>query len=107
MGGELDMNGCRRLRAPALALLGAVVALSSGLFGSEAEAQRSIQIAQAKRTATVTVYVGKSEDVRTESSFVELTVGDREIADVKPADRPLALDPRQEERYDAGVRLCR
>jgi len=55
---------------------GAVVALSSVLFGSEAQAQRSIQIAQAKRTATVTVYVGKSEDVRTESSFVELTVGD-------------------------------
>ena len=86
------MNGCRRLRAPALALLGAVVALSCGLFGSEAEAQRSIQITQAKRTATVTVYVGKSEDVRTESSFVELTVGDPEIADVNPlTDRSLSI----------------
>src|SRR6187401_3448494 len=92
MGGELDMNGCRRLRAPALVLLGAVVALSCGLFGSEAEAQRSIQITQAKRTATVTVYVGKSEDVRTESSFVELTVGDPEVADVNPlTDRSLSI----------------
>jgi pilus assembly protein CpaC len=86
------MNRCRRLRTPALALIGAVMALTSGLFGSEAEAQRSIQIAQAKRTATVTVYIGKSEDVRTESSFVELTVGDPEIADVNPlTDRSLSI----------------
>ena len=38
----------------------------------------------AKRTATVTVYIGKSEDVRTDTSFVEVTVGDPEVADVNP-----------------------
>ena len=46
----------------------------------------------AKRTATVTVYIGKSEDVRTDTSFVELTVGDPEVADVNPlTDRSLSI----------------
>ena len=55
-------------------------------------AQRSIQIGGAKRTATVTVYIGKSEDVRTDTSFVELTVGDPEVADVNPlTDRSLSI----------------
>ena len=40
----------------------------------------------------MTVYIGKSEDVRTESSFVELTVGDPEVADVNPlTDRSLSI----------------
>jgi pilus assembly protein CpaC len=40
----------------------------------------------------VTVYIGKSEDVRTESSFVELTVGDPDVADVNPlTDRSLSI----------------
>ena len=85
------MNRWKKLRTAALALIVAAMALT-GLSGSEALAQRSIQIAQAKRTATVTVYIGKSEDVRTESSFVELTVGDPEVADVNPlTDRSLSI----------------
>ena len=85
------MNGWKKLLAPALALIVAAMALAS-LSGREALAQRSIQITQAKRTATVTVYIGKSEDVRTESSFVELTVGDPEVADVNPlTDRSLSI----------------
>jgi pilus assembly protein CpaC len=92
MGGELDMNRWGRLRAPALALIATTMVLTGGLFGSEALAQRSIQIAQAKRTATVTVYIGKTEDVRTDSSFVELTVGDPDVADVNPlTDRSLSI----------------
>ena len=40
----------------------------------------------------MTVYIGKSEDVRTDSSFVELTVGDPEVADVNPlTDRSLSI----------------
>jgi pilus assembly protein CpaC len=55
-------------------------------------AERSIQIGQAKRTATVTVYIGKTEDVRTDTSFVELQVGDPEVADVNPlTDRSLSI----------------
>ena len=62
------------------------------LAGGEAQAQRTIQIAGAKRTATVTVYIGKSEDVRTDQSFVEVTVGDPEVADVNPmTDRSLSI----------------
>ena len=58
----------------------------------EAAAQRSIQIGAAKRTATVSVYIGKSEDVRTDTSFVEITVGDPEVADVNPlTDRALSI----------------
>src|SRR4029079_18406280 len=55
-------------------------------------AERTIQIGQAKRTATVSVYIGKSEDVRTDTSFVELVVGDPEVADVNPlTDRSLSI----------------
>jgi pilus assembly protein CpaC len=57
-----------------------------------AQAQRLVQIGAAKRTATVTVYIGKSEDVRTDSSFTDITVGDPEVADVHPlTDRSLSI----------------
>src|SRR5215207_7468226 len=83
-GIEMSMGKVTRVLAAAAVLIG-------GVFVSfEAPAQRSIQIGGAKRTATVTVYIGKTEDVRTDSSFVELTVGDPEIADVNPlTDRSL------------------
>jgi pilus assembly protein CpaC len=90
MGGELNMKKSRRLRA--LVLLAATMVLAGGLFGGEARAERSIQIGQAKKTATVSVFIGKSEDVRTDSSFVELTVGDPDVADVNPlTDRSLSI----------------
>src|SRR6478735_4295853 len=92
MGGELDMRKSTRLRAPALALIAATMALGGGLFGGDARAEHLIQIGQAKKTATVSVFIGKSEDVRTDSSFVELTVGDPEVADVNPlTDRSLSI----------------
>src|SRR3954466_6499162 len=85
MGGEVNMKTWRGWCAGTL--LVAVCGLSSA-----APAQRAIQFAGSKRTATVSVYIGKSEDVRTESSFVELTVGDPEIADVNPlTDRSLSI----------------
>jgi pilus assembly protein CpaC len=92
MGGGIDMNKWRMLRAPAAALIAATMVLAGMICGGEAQAQRSIQIAGAKHTSTVTVYIGKSEDVRTDSSFVELTVGDPEVADVNPlTDRSLSI----------------
>ena len=58
----------------------------------DAQAERVIQISGQKRTSTLSVYIGKSEDVRTDQSFVEITVGDPEIADVNPlTDRSLAV----------------
>lgn len=55
-------------------------------------AQRVVQINAAKKTAMLTVAVGKTEDVRTDASFVDLVVGDPEIADVAPlTDRSLSI----------------
>ena len=76
-------------------------------FGGDAQAQRLIQIGAAKRTATVTVYIGKSEDVRTDTSFVEHHRRRSRGGRRQSADRPLALDPRQEERHHARVGLRR
>jgi pilus assembly protein CpaC len=53
-------------------------------FVAAAQAQRTIVIGAAKRTSSITVPVGKSEDVRTDTPFVDVAVGDPEIADVNP-----------------------
>jgi pilus assembly protein CpaC len=87
------MDGWKVLRMPLLAVVAAVLMVMAGsLFCGEAMAQRTIQIGAGKRTATVNVFIGKSEDVHTDTSFVELTVGDPEIADVNPlTDRALSI----------------
>jgi pilus assembly protein CpaC len=90
MGGENNMKMRKGFwKASGIALL----LLAAGALGcGEARAERAIQISQAKKTATVTVYIGKSEDVHTDSSFVELTVGDPDVADVNPlTDRSLSI----------------
>lgn len=43
-----------------------------------------VQVAGATRTAMVIVPIGKSQDVRTDTSFVDVNVGDPEVADVNP-----------------------
>jgi pilus assembly protein CpaC len=48
------------------------------------QAQQKITFANTARTATVAVTVGKSEDVRTDQSFVDIMVGDPDVADVSP-----------------------
>ncbi len=76
------------LQAIASALVAAVCLMAVG----EAQAQRLIQIGGAKRTANISVYIGKSEDVRTDTSFIEITVGDPDVADVNPlTDRSLSI----------------
>src|SRR5262245_56665656 len=50
----------------------------------DAQAQRLIQISGAKRTVSVTIAVGKTEDVRVDAPFSDVTVGDPEVADVAP-----------------------
>jgi len=66
----------------------AAVALSAAPgpagFAGEAKAQRLLQIGASKRTISVQVPVGKSQDVRTDTSFVDILVSDPEIADVNP-----------------------
>ena len=74
----------------AAALIGAAALLPLG--GGDARAERLVQIGQAKRTAIVRVIIGKTEDVRTDTSFVDIVVGDPEVADVNPlTDRSLSI----------------
>jgi pilus assembly protein CpaC len=82
-------------RRPSLLALVAASAVSLAvnvMMIAEAQAEKLIQIGAQKRTATVQVFIGKSEDVRTDTSFVEITVGDPEVADVHPlTDRALSI----------------
>lgn len=86
---EMSAAPCRRFWVPLLAAL----ALCAGMvMPGAANAERIIEIGGAKKTATVDVYIGKSEDVRTNTSFVEINVGDPEVADVNPlTDRALSI----------------
>ena len=63
------------------------IALAATLLfvAGDAHAQdRIIQISGNNHTAMVTVTIGKSQDVRTGTSFVDVMVGDPDVADVNP-----------------------
>ena len=79
-GGRL-VRGLAVVAAAALAIA-AVFAIV--LTPSAAHAQRLVAFTNAQRTVTITVTVGKSEDIRTDQSFVDIMVGDPEVADVTP-----------------------
>jgi len=72
------------LRDLAIALAIALAASLLCLIGDAHAQDRVIQITGNSRTAMVTVAIGKSQDVRTGSSFVDVMVGDPDIADVNP-----------------------
>ncbi len=72
------------LRDVAIALAVALAAALLLIAGDASAQDRVIQISGTNRTAMVTVIVGKSQDVRTGSSFVDVMVGDPDIADVNP-----------------------
>ncbi len=72
------------LRDLAIAFIVALVASILGMASDAYAQSRSIQISGSNRTIMVTVPIGKSEDVRTDTSFVDLVVGDPEVADVNP-----------------------
>ena len=65
----------------ALALASAILAT---LALAPAHAQQHLALANTARTSTVNVTVGKSQDVRTDQSLVDITVGDPDVADVNP-----------------------
>ena len=68
-----------------------LLAASAALPKGEAFAQKVVSLG-GKKTMQITVAIGKTEDVRTDTSFVELAVGDPEIADVNPlTDRSLSI----------------
>jgi len=68
------------LRDLAIALAIATAASLLCIVGDASAQQRTIQISGANRTAMVTVTIGKSQDVRTDASFVDVMVGDPEVA---------------------------
>ena len=79
---------------PTVRRVAAMLALAAALMSAagEAQAQHIVQISGARRTAMVEVPVGKSEDVRTDASFVDLIVGNPDVADVNPlTDRSLSI----------------
>ncbi len=79
-------------RALLVTLMAAALVASGTLVPMDARAERLVQVGGAKRTATVNVYVGKTEDVRTDTSFVDIQVGDPDVADVNPlTDRSLSI----------------
>ncbi len=67
--------------ASALAML---IATLQALATNEAQAQQRIALANSTHTATVTVNVGKSEDVHTDQSLVDIAVGNPDVADANP-----------------------
>jgi pilus assembly protein CpaC len=78
----------RGVKLPAVLAAMAVTATAfmvTPVMGSELQAQRLVQISGARRTTSIAVTVGKTEDVRIDAGPVtDLTVGDPEIADVTP-----------------------
>ena len=69
-----------------------IAAAGSVMHTGAAQAERLLQIGSVKRSVTVPVYIGKTEDVRTDTSFVDITVGDPDVADVNPlTDRTLSI----------------
>jgi pilus assembly protein CpaC len=65
-------------------LLTGFIAAVVQIASSPANAEEVIRVSGSQRTATVYVASGKSQDVRTEERFVDITVGDPTIADVNP-----------------------
>src|SRR5258705_11903665 len=81
----------RRLLATLAASVVAVTAISA-VPATDAQAERLIQISGAKRTVSVTIAVGKTEDVHVDAPFSDITVGDPEVADVAPlTDQTLSI----------------
>jgi pilus assembly protein CpaC len=72
------------LRDLAIALMVALAATLLFMAGGAYAQDRVIEISGNSRTAMVTVTIGKSQDVRTGTSFVDVMVGDPEVADVNP-----------------------
>ena len=78
--GGLGMGALLRCAAIWLAL---AFAFAVALVPVTARAQQKITFANA-RTATVAVTVGKSQDIHTDQSLVDIMVGDPAVADVNP-----------------------
>ena len=76
----------------AVALTVVLLASMLGMATDARAAQRAIEIGGDHRTAMVTVPIGKSQDVRTNPGFVNISVADPDVADVNPlTDQSLSI----------------
>jgi pilus assembly protein CpaC len=58
----------------------------------EGNAQRLLQVSGAKHSIAITVAVGKTEDVRIDAAFSDITIGDSDVADISPlTDRTISI----------------
>jgi pilus assembly protein CpaC len=98
-GARLYGSSPSRLRSLLPSLMTAVMVATAGLLLTpalgKAQAQpqpRLVQIGIGKNTSSVSVVVGKSENVRTDTSFIDVVVSDPETADVLPlTDKSLSV----------------
>lgn len=89
-GGEIRHPGYRPFATLAAAAIAAALLLPATI--GEAQAQRVLTVSGAKRSAAVGVTVGKTEDVRIDAPFTDITIGDSDVADVTPlTDRSLSI----------------
>ena len=72
------------LRDPVVALAAALIASLLFMAGNAYAQERAIQVGSTTHTAMVTVTIGKSQDVRTATGFVDIMVADPDVADVNP-----------------------
>jgi pilus assembly protein CpaC len=94
-GRVADRNWQRYFRPLAslalLAFSACAILLAPASVGA-ANAQRLLQVSGAKRSPSVTVAVGKTEDVRIDAAFTDITIGDSEVADISPlTDRTISI----------------
>jgi pilus assembly protein CpaC len=90
---EINQRAGAGLRRPAvvLAMVGTLALMLLALPGV-AQAQRTIALGGGARTQSVKVPMHKSDDVHTSEPFVDVTVGDPDIADVHPlTDKALSI----------------
>jgi len=82
--GRSRHKGHRFLAASMAALLATSGQVLAPCAIGAAQAQRVLAVSTAKRSVLVTVAVGKTEDVRIDVPFTDVTIGDPEVADVTP-----------------------
>jgi pilus assembly protein CpaC len=83
-------------RRPLVTLTAVGLAITTAAFCplgfTAAQAQRVLPISSGTRSAQLHVAVGKTEDIRIDAPFSDLTIGDPEVADVTPlTDRTLSI----------------
>lgn len=84
--------GIRTVRPVRVLFIGLMVAVSAWAATGTACADELLQLAAGRRSAAIRMIAGKSENIRTDKTFVDIMVGDPDIADVVPlTDKSLSI----------------